>query len=82
MIEIMKIIGNSTKTYFKMSNGKMIVANSEFRAKSGNIDGFIVYKEGIKCFDTGILLTPYETIELIKMYDEYKLNHIDIVEWA
>ena len=48
MIEIMKIIGNSTKTYFKMSNGKMIVANSEFRAKSGNIDGFIVYKEGIK----------------------------------
>ena len=21
-------------------------------------------------------------IKLIKMYDEYKLNHIDIVEWA
>ena len=82
MIKIKEIVGNSTKTYFKMTNGKIIVANSEFRAKSGNIDGFIVYREGIKYFDTGILLTPHEIIELIKMYDDFKLNHIDIVEWA
>ena len=53
-----------------------------FHFHISTIDGFIVYKEGIKYFDTGILLTPHETIELIKMYDEYKLNHIDIVEWA
>ena len=48
MEEIKEILGSSCNTYFKMTNGQIFVASSEFRAKSGEIDGFIVYKEGIK----------------------------------
>ena len=56
MEEIKEILGSSCNTYFKMTNGQIFVASSEFRAKSGEIDGFIVYKEGIKDYNTGIAL--------------------------
>ena len=82
MLEIKKIVGNSAETFFIINNGKIIVASSEFRAKSGKIDGFIVYKEGIKYCDTNIPLTPQEITELIEQYEKYKLTHIDVVDWA
>ena len=47
MEEIKEILGSSYDTYFKMTNGQIFVASSEFRSKSGEIDGIIVYKEGI-----------------------------------
>ena len=82
MVEIKEIVGNSAQTFFKMSDGKIIFASSEFRSKSGKIDGFIVYKDGIKYFDTNTKLTPQEINELIEQYEKYKLTHIDIVDWA
>lgn len=82
MIEIKEIVGNSAQTFFKMSDGKIIIASSEFRAKSGKIDGFIVYKDGIKYFDTKIKLTPQEITELIQRYEKYKLTHMDVVDWV
>ena len=45
MEEIKEILGSSCNTYFKMTNGQIFVASSEFRAKSGEIDGFIVYRQ-------------------------------------
>lgn len=82
MAEIKEILGNSAETFFKMTNGKIIIASSEFRAKSGEIDGFIVYKSGMKYFDTNIKLTPQEIAELTKQYEKYKLTHTDIVDWV
>lgn len=82
MVEIQKIVGNSAEIFFKMVDGKIIVASSEFRAKSGKIDGFIVYKDGIKYFDTNESLTLQEIAELIEKYEKYKLTHPDIVDWA
>ncbi len=82
MVEIKEIVGNSAQTFFKMTDGKIIVAGSEFRAKSGKIDGFIVYKDGIKYFDTNTNLTPQEITELIEQYEKYKSTHIDVVDWA
>lgn len=81
MVEIKEIVGNSAKTFFKMTNEKIIVASSEFRAKSGEIDGFIVYKDGMKYYDTNIKLTHQEITELIKQYEKYKLTHTDVVDW-
>ena len=52
MEEIKEILGSSYDTYFKMTNGQIFVASSEFRAKSGEIDGFIVYKEEISECDS------------------------------
>ena len=37
MEEIKEILGSSYDTYFKMTNGQIFVASSEFRAKSGEI---------------------------------------------
>lgn len=82
MVEIKEIVGNSAQTFFKMSDGKIIIAGSEFRAKSGKIDGFIVYKDGIKYFDTNTKLTPQEITELIQLYEKYKLTHIDVADWV
>lgn len=66
MAEIQEVVGNSAQTFFKMTNGKIIVAGTEFRAKSGKTDGFIVYKDGIKYFDTNTNLTLQEITELIE----------------
>lgn len=82
MTEIKEIVGDSSKTFFKMTNGEIIVAGSEFRAKSGEIDGFIVYKNGIKYYDTEVYLTQQEKSELIERYEKYKLTHVDVVDWA
>ena len=82
MEAIKEIVGDSCKTYFKMTNGQIFVAGSEFRAKTGKIDGFIVYKDGIKHYDTEIVLTQQEILELIEQYEKYKLTHLDIVDWA
>ena len=81
-MEIKEIVDNSAQTFFKMTNGKIIVAGSEFRAKSGEIDGFIVYKNRIKYFDTNTNLTPNEITELVEQYERYKSTHIDIVDWV
>ena len=61
MEAIKEIVGDSCKTYFKMTNGQIFVAGSEFRAKTGKIDGFIVYKDGIKHYDTEIVLRQHRT---------------------
>ena len=82
MEEIKEILGSSCNTYFKMTNGQIFVASSEFRAKSGEIDGFIVYKEGIKDYNTGIALTQQEISELVEQYEKYTLTHTDVVAWA
>ena len=82
MEEIKEILGSSYDTYFKMTNGQIFVASSEFRAKSGEIDGFIVYKEGIKDYNTGIALTQQEISELVEQYEKYKLTHTGVVDWA
>lgn len=82
MIEIKEIVGSSSETYFKMTNGEIIVASSEFRAKSGEIDGFIVYKDGIKYYDTEVYLTQQEKSELIERYKKYKLTHADVIDWV
>lgn len=82
MEEIKEILGSSCNTYFKMTNGQIFVASSEFRAKSGEIDDFIVYKEGIKDYNTGIALTQQEISELVEQYEKYKLTHTDVVAWA
>ena len=82
MEEIKEILGSSCNTYFKMTNGQIFVASSEFRAKSEEIDGFIVYKEGIKDYNTGIALTQQEISELVEQYEKYKLTHTDVVAWA
>lgn len=82
MVEIKEIQGNSAQTFFKMGNGTIVVAGSEFRAKSGKIDGFIVYKDEIKYLDTNINLTQQEIAELIEQYEKYKSTHSDVVDWA
>lgn len=82
MVEIKEILGNSAQTFFKMTDGKIIVAGSEFRAKSGKIDGFIVYKNGIKFLNTNIYLTSQEIDKLIKQYEKYKSTHNDVIDWV
>ena len=41
-----------------------------------------MYKDGIKHYDTEIVLTQQEVLELIEQYEKYKLTHLDIVDWA
>lgn len=82
MTEIENIIGDSGRTFFKMTDGQIIAASSEFRAKSGEIDGFIVYKEKMQYHGTGVYLTRQEISELVERYDAYKLAHHDVVDWV
>ena len=82
MAEIEKIIGDSGRTFFRMTDGQIIAASSEFRAKSGKIDGFIVYQEGMQYHGTGVYLTQQEIAELMERYDIYKQTHHDVVDWA
>ena len=42
----------------------------------------VVYKEGIKDYNTGIALTQQEISELVEQYEKYKLTHTDVVAWA
>ena len=82
MDRIKRIRGNSGYTFFEMINGEVIIADSEFRARSGEIDGLIVYRQGIRYKDSNIGLSPQEVDELIAQCKKYELVNGDIVDWV
>lgn len=81
MDEIKSINGNYGRTFIELNNGQMIVANSEFRAKSGKVDGVFVYTKSLKYKETDISLTAEEIEELIKQYGIYNEDKKDFIEW-
>lgn len=80
--EIEKITGNSGHTFFKMSDSRVIVANSEFGMKEKPFDSVIVYKNGMKHQSSDAPLSEDEVEELMHKYDEYKKVHGDCVIWS
>lgn len=82
MLKIKKITGDSGKTFFKLADSTIIIADSEFRAKSGKIDGFIVYRDTMKFYESNTSLSSQEIDELVKQYEKYKIAYSDIVDWA
>ncbi|MBQ8085623.1 MAG: hypothetical protein IJ232_05905 [Lachnospiraceae bacterium] len=80
--EIEKITGNSGHTFFKMSDGRVIVADSEFGMKEKPFDSVIVYKNGMKHQSSDAPLSDDEVEELMHKYDEYKKVHGDCVIWS
>lgn len=81
MVQIKKITGDSGHTIITMSDGTIIEACSEFRAKSGKIDGVLVYKDSIKHKETGICLAESELCNLFEVYEEYEKEHGDFIDW-
>ncbi len=79
---IKSIKGNYGRTFIELNNGQMIVANSEFRAKAGKIDGVFVYTQNLKYKETDISLTAEEIEELIKQYEIYNEDKKDFIEWV
>lgn len=80
--EIVKIAGNSGHTFFEMSDGRVIIAGSEFGMREKPFDSVIVYKAGMKYKNNDTPLAENEIEELMKKYDEYKDIHGDIVVWV
>lgn len=82
MNKINKILGSSSNTYFIMDSGDTIVASSEFRAESGDFDGVIVYTQSLKFKETNKHLSKEQVDDLILMYETYKNDYNDIVEFV
>ena len=80
--KIEKITADSGHTFFKMSDGGLIVAGSEFGIKEKPFDCVIVYKDGMKYQNGDVSLSNDEVEELIKKYDEYKMIHGDFIIWS
>lgn len=83
MAEIIKVSGTSGKIFFDMSDGNNIIGDGEFRAASGKLDGFIVYKDSLRYKNSGTKLSPEEIDELLEAYESYKSVFIDwVIDFA
>ena len=81
MDEIKSIKGNYGRTFIELNNGQMIVANSEFRAKSGKVDGVYVYTQSLKYKETEVPLTTEEIDQLVKEFEKYNKDKRDFIWW-
>lgn len=81
MNKIIKITATTDTAYFLIDNNETIMAASEFKATSGELDGLMVYTESLKLKDSNQYLSVEQINELLHMYDEYKIEHNDIIEF-
>lgn len=81
MREIKKIYGDSSGITFELDDTQ-IYGMSEFRAKSGKIDGYILYSDTLK-YENGIYLSLQDKIKLKQLYMQYiQFNsYDDFVDW-
>lgn len=82
MNRIKAIKGNYGKTFIELNDGNIIVGNSEFRAKSGKVDGVFVYTKSLKYKETEVPLTAEEIEELMKEFEIYNKDKRDFIEWV
>ncbi|MBR3833923.1 MAG: hypothetical protein IKJ73_06370 [Lachnospiraceae bacterium] len=79
---IKSIRGNYGRTFIELNDGSIIVGDSEFRAKSGKVDGVYVYTQSLKYKETEVQLTAEEIEELMKEVEIYNKDKRDFIEWV
>lgn len=79
---IKSIRGNYGRTFIELNDGSIIVGDSEFRAKSGKVDGVYVYTQSLKYKETEVQLTAEEIEELMKEFEIYNKDKRDFIEWV
>ena len=79
---IKSIRGNYGRTFIELNDVSIIVGDSEFRAKSGKVDGVYVYTQSLKYKETEVQLTAEEIEELMKEFEIYNKDKRDFIEWV